>query len=193
MHEPEPPLPEIYIQPGESRIVERPSILCTVLGSCVGITFWVPRLDIGALCHPMLPQCPVAKRGTRAGLRYVDYAIQNMAQKLDSRGSLRREVRVKLFGGCDVLPMIGGERRPTVGKLNSEVAVRVLEEEGFTISAARLRGGSGIHIQFDTGNGEVLLRELPSHILPDEVEPINTVHRSGERQSVPQGNHHERK
>ena len=31
---------EIYVQPGESHLVRGPAILRTVLGSCVGITFW---------------------------------------------------------------------------------------------------------------------------------------------------------
>ena len=39
-----------------------PTILRTLLGSCVGIAFRVPRLGVGALCHPMLPRCP-AKAG----------------------------------------------------------------------------------------------------------------------------------
>jgi hypothetical protein len=41
--EPEEPLPEIYVQPGESHLVSEPTILRTVLGSCVGIAFLIPR------------------------------------------------------------------------------------------------------------------------------------------------------
>jgi chemotaxis protein CheD len=55
MAEPEEGLPEVYLQPGESRMVREPTILRTLLGSCVGIAFRVPRLSLGALCHPMLP------------------------------------------------------------------------------------------------------------------------------------------
>jgi chemotaxis protein CheD len=48
-------LREVYVQPGESCLVSEPAIIRTLLGSCVGVTFWVPRLGIGALCHAMLP------------------------------------------------------------------------------------------------------------------------------------------
>jgi chemotaxis receptor (MCP) glutamine deamidase CheD len=53
-----------------------------------------------------------------AGRRYVDFAIRDMAQQLDSFGAHRREIDVKLFGGGDVLPIGDCNSRPTVGKLN---------------------------------------------------------------------------
>lgn len=155
--------PEVYVQPGECRVVTGPAFLLTVLGSCVGITFQVPRLGIGALCHPMLPRCPAHRppggRGN-ADCRYVDFAIRDMARQLDTLGAARAETQVKLFGGADVLSVADGDLRPTVGKLNSEVALRVLGEEGFTVAASCLGGNSGVHIRFETGTGEVRLRRL---------------------------------
>ena len=158
-------LPEVFVQPGECRLVKRPAVLRTVLGSCVGITFLVPRLGIGALCHPMLPRCPVHRPAgsiQSEDRRYVDVAIRVIAQQLDSLGAARLETQVKVFGGGDVLSVGGGTARPTVGKLNSEAAMQVLDQEGFTVSACRLGGASGVHIQFHTATGEVLLRHLDS-------------------------------
>ena len=94
--------------------------------------------------------------------RYVDFAIRDMAQKLDSLGATRAEAEVKVFGGGDVLTVVNGSGRPTVGKLNSEAAVRILKDEGFRLSACRLGGDSGVHIQFSTETGEVLVRRLDS-------------------------------
>jgi len=54
-------LPEVYVQPGESHLVREPTMLRTLLGSCVGVTFLVPRLGVGALCHPMLPPTPASR------------------------------------------------------------------------------------------------------------------------------------
>ena len=58
-------LPEVYLQPGEVYLARSPTILKTVLGSCVGITFWVSRLGIGALCHGVLPRSPRERSGGR--------------------------------------------------------------------------------------------------------------------------------
>lgn len=161
MAETEEVLPEVYLQPGESQLVRKPSILRTLLGSCVGIAFWVPRLGLGALCHPMLPRFPVKQAATlsrSAGRRYVDYAIRDLARQFDSLGARREEVEVKLFGGGDVLLMVNDSARPTVGKLNCEVAIKVLAEEGFAIMASSLGGKRGVNILFNTMTGEVLLK-----------------------------------
>ena len=76
----------------------------TVLGSCVGVTFWVPRLGLAALCHPMLPNVPGgAPARPAAGRRYVDFAIRDLARQFDALGAQRSEVQVKLFGGARCL------------------------------------------------------------------------------------------
>lgn len=156
-------VPEIYLEPGDTCLVRKPAILKTVLGSCVGIAFCVPRLGIGALCHPMLPTRDartVPRVNARAGRRYVDLAIREMCAKFDALGASREEVQVKIFGGADVLAANSGAIRASVGKMNGETALRVLEEEGFTVLVSKLGGKTGIHIQFHTGTGEVLLRRL---------------------------------
>jgi len=156
-------LREVHVQPGESHLVTEPTILRTVLGSCVGVTFRAPRLGVAALCHPMLPLCP-KKSDTRmslaAGRRYVDFAIRDLAEQMNSLGVRRDEVEVKLFGGGDVLLIPDTPLRPTVGRLNCEAAIRALEDLGFVVRASSLGGTSGISIQFSTATGDVLLRRL---------------------------------
>lgn len=154
-------LPEVYLQPGESKLVREPAILRTLLGSCVGIAFRVPRLGVGALCHPMLPHFPSRPPmplNRSAGRRYVDFAIRELAQKFDALGARREEVEVKIFGGGDVLLTSNDSVRPTVGRLNIEVALKVLEEEGFNVIASSLGGRRGVNIYFNTETGEVLLQ-----------------------------------
>lgn len=157
----EEPFPEVYVQPGESLLVTKPTTMRTLLGSCVGIAFRVPRLGIAALCHPMLPICPLrdaASLSLAAGRRYVDFAIRDLASQFDALGARRSEVEAKLFGGGDVLLMSEDASRPTVGRLNCEAALRVLEEQNIDVVASSLGGDCGVSIQFNTGTGEVLLK-----------------------------------
>jgi chemotaxis receptor (MCP) glutamine deamidase CheD len=51
-------LREIYLEPGELHIAREPVIIRTVLGACLGITFWTAKLRVGALAHPLLPIAP---------------------------------------------------------------------------------------------------------------------------------------
>jgi len=168
MSEPVPILPDLNLQPGELYLARGPAILRTILGSCVGVTFWSARLGAGALCHGVLPRCPqVWPPGSSPseGHRYVDFSIRHLLEQFDSLGASRRELEVKVFGGADVLCAAGTRPgRPTVGALNRQAAAEVLAEEGLAVSASDLDGVCGRRIHFHTGTGEVLVHRLgPCH------------------------------
>jgi len=48
-------LDQVYLKPGELYIGEKPTKVITVLGSCVSITLFSKRLNIGAICHGRCP------------------------------------------------------------------------------------------------------------------------------------------
>ena len=154
---------EVYLQPGESHLARSPAIIRTILGSCVGVSLWSAKLGAGALCHAQLPRCPTPSRvplSLAVGRRYVDFAIRDLARQFDNLGAARSEIQVKLFGGADVLLVTNAASRPTVGRLNCEAAIEVVEAEGFKVTASSLGGTSGLNIQFNTKTGEILLRRL---------------------------------
>jgi chemotaxis protein CheD len=168
-------LAEVYLQPGEAYLARKPTLIRTLLGSCVGVTFWSARLGCGALCHALLPRCPKGRRQgitPSDGYRFVDFSIRDLAREFDKLGALRGEVEVKLFGGSDVLPIGGGVTRPaTVGKQNCEAAMEVVAAEGFQLVASSLGGTRGRSIQFNTRTGEVRLRWLSRTVLERSSEP----------------------
>ena len=150
----------VHVQPGELCLARSPTILRTILGSCVSVTFWSARLDAGALCHGVLPRSPAGATGPE-GHRYVDFSIRYLAKQFDALGAVRRELEVKLFGGADVLPVHADRSAiPTVGGLNCQAALEVLAEEGFRIAASDLGGVRGRTIRFDIATGEVLVQRL---------------------------------
>jgi chemotaxis protein CheD len=91
----------------------------------------------------------------------VDFSIRYLAQQFDTLGARRDEVEVKLFGGADVLPLLRERTdRPTVGALNCQSAIEVLQQEGFQVVASDLGGTRGRRIHFHTGTGIVLVYRL---------------------------------
>ncbi len=164
MSERRPVLPDLNLQPGELYLTRTPAILRTILGSCVSVTFWSKRLGAGALCHGVLPRCPLAwppGASLSDGHRYVDFSIRYLAQQFDALGARRDEVEVKLFGGADVLPLLRERAdRPTVGSMNCQAAIDVLDREGFQVAASDLGGTRGRRIHFHTGTGVVLVYRL---------------------------------
>jgi len=170
-----PGLPGISVQPGQLYLARSPAILQTILGSCVGVTFWCARLGAGALCHGVLPRCPPGA-GAPDGHRYVDFVIRYLARQFDALGACRNELEVKLFGGADVLPVVAARAgKPTVGALNCRVAWEVLEQEGLRVAASDLGGIRGRSIHFHTGTGEVLVYRLAtlgnSHVCENDFTP----------------------
>jgi chemotaxis protein CheD len=164
---------EVYLQPGEVYLARKPTIIRTILGSCVGITFWSSRLAAGALCHALLPRQPgSASEGQSSsnGHRFVDFAIRDLGRRFDKMGALRGEIQVKLFGGADVLPVGPKSSRLTVGRQNCKVALEVLREEGFSVIASSLGGTCGRSIQFNTGTGEVRVRRLSQAVFEQSTE-----------------------
>jgi chemotaxis protein CheD len=81
--------------------------------------------------------------------------------EFDTLGASRKEVEVKVFGGSDVLPVAEARNaKPTVGALNAQAAMEVLEAEGFKVLASDLGGNRGRKIHFHTGTGIVLVHKL---------------------------------
>jgi chemotaxis protein CheD len=159
-------LPRVNLGIGEGCIARSPMWVETVLGSCVAAVFWSRRLRIGAMCHAALPFCPrdvLAKTDRSGALRYVDYSIRHLLDRMGALGAARKELQVKLFGGADVLPMTG--RVESVGSKNCSVALRVLEEESLVLTGSDLGGNQGRVIYFNSLTGEVLVRRLPGNEL----------------------------
>ncbi len=158
-------LPAVTLQPGELYLARSPTLLLTILGSCVGVTFFSARLGAGAMCHGVLPRWRVSYGGSSGTnqYRFVDLSIRHLAHQFDVLGATRQELEVKVFGGADVLPVMSSRLNiPTMGALNCQAALEVLEEEGFRVQASDLRGLRGRKIHFDTGTGEVMVHRLGS-------------------------------
>ncbi|MES2393475.1 MAG: chemotaxis protein CheD [Acidobacteriota bacterium] len=155
-------LPEVYLHPGEMYLAREPAILATILGSCVGVSFWSPQLRIGALCHAMLPRAPRPLReiGEVDGPRYVDYCIYRLSYQFQQLGLDRSAIQVKVFGGADVLFVTTPNTRPSIGRLNCETALALLNQDGYTITATSLGETCGRKIRFNTSTGGVLLFRL---------------------------------
>jgi len=47
----------INLQPGDIFISEKSALISTLLGSCVAVTMFSPRLGVGAISHGILPSC----------------------------------------------------------------------------------------------------------------------------------------
>ena len=150
----------VFLKPGEMVVSSQPMAVTTLLGSCVAVTMFNPRLRLGAICHALLPCCrretPCSQQESG---KYVECAISLMLEQLNGRGVLNGEIEAKLFGGSDMFDTVDG-RRLSVGRQNMEMALRKLEEASVRVLTRDLGGPRGRKIIFHTHTGEVFLKRL---------------------------------
>jgi chemotaxis protein CheD len=166
-------LPIVYLKPAELCITDKPSVVRTVLGSCLAVTMFNPRLRVSAICHALLPQPDQhdAENETPIDrLKYVNSVIPEMLAKLKEYGVEPNEIEVKMFGGADMLNS-KAERTSNqpVGRLNILKATNILDTHGLRVSISDVGGTMGRKIFFYTHTGEVLLKRLRSGIFPQET------------------------
>jgi chemotaxis protein CheD len=151
----------VYLKPGELHITDKPTVISTVLGSCVSVAMYSTRFGIGGMCHALLPGNGDGLSGGSEAFRYVDKSIIFMAMKFAQLGIKRHEISVKLFGGADVLYYIKDEnRKKTIGKMNIEKAIEILTQEQLVPISTDVGGTSGRKIFFHTKTGEIFLKRL---------------------------------
>ncbi len=145
---------KIYLKPGELFLSEKPSLVTTVLGSCVAVTMFSQKCKVAGICHALLPRSP----SSGEAFRYVDTSIYYMLGKLQMLGAKKEEIEVKLFGGANVLDY--SNERSSVGQSNVEAAISIIKAEKLTMIACDVGGNRGRKIVFDTCRGRILLKRI---------------------------------
>jgi len=145
-----------YLKPGEVIVSCNPVIVSTVLGSCVAITMYSPKKNVGAICHAMYPNNATQDEN----LLYVDSAVRHLYRKMRDYGG-ETDMVVKLFGGAQVLASGDyHQEKMTVGEQNIMQAEKILKELGLHVSKADIGGTQGRKLFFSIKTGDVYLRRL---------------------------------
>lgn len=151
---------DIFLQPGEVYFGDRGTRIRTVLGSCVSITFWHPRLLLGGMCHYMLPGRSGDAAGQRDG-RYADEALDLLIEEMRAAGTQPRDYEAKIFGGGRMFSFAAGGGALDIGNRNIEVGRLLLRRHGLEPASQHLAGVGHRSIVFDVASGDVWVRHMP--------------------------------
>jgi chemotaxis protein CheD len=151
-------LPLVYLQLGQCIVTTRKVIISTVLGSCVGATFFDRDTGCSAMFHSMLPVFSANTRGDARICNYVDSAIESIVQRYRGRGIDPAKLQVSLYGGGYTMNRGADASNALldVGGKNVETARRVLRSLGLGIRHEDVQGGFGRKVFFSTATGESL-------------------------------------
>lgn len=147
----------IYLKPGELFIARRPTLVSTVLGSCVAVILHAPRVGVGAICHAMLP----GGKAQKDDFRYVDRAVSYLYNRVSTLCGGPNGIEAKLFGGANVLNFNARDNgAESVGCQNIQAALQALDRLGIKVSAADTGGTQGRKLFFYSHSGEVFVRQV---------------------------------
>jgi chemotaxis protein CheD len=145
-----------FLNPGEWALGGPGDVLGTLLGSCVALVLWHPRMRTGAICHYVLPERdrqPAAEPDGRYGVE----VLAMMSAALARRGVALMQCSAKLFGGARVYEA-GSQANSDVGARNIACARAFLREAGLATAAEHVGGQGWRRLCFDAGTGEVWVR-----------------------------------
>lgn len=151
----EPERTKLYLHPGQFAASATPAVVTTILGSCVAVCLWDPRLRAGGMNHFVLPVSPGGPRNPR----FCKAAIEMLLERLTTLGCRSDRLQAKLFGGANRLEL----RAATVsglGQQNVDNARAMLAELKIPIFAEDVGGTAARKLIFQTDDGVCLLKRM---------------------------------
>ncbi|MDH5716461.1 MAG: chemotaxis protein CheD [Spirochaetia bacterium] len=150
---------EIFLQPGEFFWGDSDTRIRTILGSCVSICLWHPKLKIGGMCHYLLASRAERKTGEALDARYGDEVMQMIMKEIDKSNTRPKDYHAKLFGGGNMFANLQTDRVVKVGDKNVALAEEWLEKNSFQLMGKHVKGEGHRSIALDLWSGNVWLKK----------------------------------
>jgi len=146
----------LNINPG-GWAVEHARSITTLLGSCVAVCIYDPKLRIGGMNHFLLPS---RMKGANADADVVlagDYAMEVLVNAMLGKGAHKNRMVAKAFGGGTIVTAI----QMPIGARNAAFAKEWLEREGIALVASDLGGPWARKVVCVPATGDAFCRRIP--------------------------------
>lgn len=146
----------LNINPGGWSVqTERP--IATLLGSCVAVCFYDPKLKLAGMNHFLLPSRSSSKVQDEDVVLNGDYAMEVLLNAMYAKGAQRGRLVAKAFGGGNIVNSI----QMAIGERNAEFARDWLEREGIPLAASDFGGAWSRKVIIDPVTGDAFCRRNP--------------------------------
>lgn len=134
-------------------------IITSGLGSCIGLTLYDSKTQIGGMAHVMLPEFPEnRKKGNPA--KYADTAIEMLLEELRKSGANRNRLEAKMAGGAQMFNFSNSNDKMRIGARNIEAVKEIMRSEGIKILGKEVGENYGRTMELHTKNGDVLIKTV---------------------------------
>ena len=139
----------IYVLTGEVCVGTKDELLrSSAIGSCVVVSVYDTKLQIGGLAHIMLPG-KAPENTNYPKTRYAIDAIEDLISKMNSNGSKGRDNILCIVGGGNVLK----RENDSIAQNNIDGVLEILKEKSFKITAKSVGGTERRSIMLNNETG----------------------------------------
>ena len=153
----------IKVFPGGVYCTREDEFIATGLGSCIAACIWDEYAAIGGMNHFLLPfhnhseiNAWRPNEVVSTALRYGSHAMEMLINTLITHGARRSSLKVKLFGGAQMLG-----RHSMIGEKNIAFILNYVEQEELSVVAQDLGGVDPRKIIFNPLTGQAWMKRIP--------------------------------
>ncbi len=160
---------DLFLLPGGLATGCAPLRLRTLLGSCVSVVVWQPRLLWGGMCHFLLPSRQGAPGESDSGQapdgRYGDEAMALLKQQMERTGFAPASFVATLCGGANCFDASLQSLAPghsvwmDIGARNVQAALQWCQRMGLGVARQQVGGTLYRRVSLDVASGVVSVHE----------------------------------
>jgi chemotaxis protein CheD len=156
-------VPEVTIHIGGVHASAAPTLIKTVVGSCIAVCLIDPVACVGGMNHFMLPAPAPDREESTDRARFGVHAMDLLVGAVQKLGGQRRRLQAKIFGGGHVLQI--PRHAESVPERNIRFINEYMIAEGIPVLSRDLGGYLPRRIHFATDSGKVQVKRLGAQTL----------------------------
>ena len=145
------PTKTVHIGMGQAALLRGPASMNSILGSCVGVALYHPRLEVGALAHVVLPES-AGRTGTPG--KFADTAIAHLLELFAQENIPFAGLVAKFAGGASMFNASGPMQ---IGEANIKAVTEILSARRIRVAGSHVGGAKGRRITFHVQSGELVV------------------------------------
>ncbi|MCG9681674.1 chemotaxis protein CheD [Vibrio sp. Isolate23] len=153
----------IKVFPGGVYWTQEDELIATGLGSCIAACIWDDSAAVGGMNHFLLPFHNLSEINSwspdevvSTASRYGNHAMEMLINALIAYGATRSSLKVKLFGGAQMLG-----HHSMIGEKNIAFILNYVKQENLDVIAQDLGGLEPRKIIFNPLTGQAWLKRIP--------------------------------
>ncbi len=127
--------------------------MSTVVGSCVAVSIWESKKEIGGMAHFLYPFTGDRRRATA---QYGNVAVKYLVAMFLEQGGKVKNLRAQIFGGALMAPV----DCIRIAKENVQMARKILRSHHISIASEDTGGNMGRKIVYNTQRNEAIVYKV---------------------------------